>query len=319
MKTIHTLFIVLISIVVILILGPLLIPIQDAGTIDDPRQLAGTDSRFIELDGITVHYLDEGLGENTPVILLHGFGSNTWTWHKVITELAKERRVIAYDWLGFGLTSRPLEENWEGLNPYSTEGQAIQLINLMDHLGIQKAVIIGNSAGALIATETALVYADRVAGLVLVDPALNGVHFPPIVEQFMQTPQMDRLGPLLARQIQNRGDEVIATAWHDPSLITNQDLQMYHLPLEIKGWDKSLWEFTKAHKADVAERLNEISVPVLLITGDDDRIVPTADTLALAAAHPSWQLTIIENSGHLPQEEQSVEFLKVVFRYLDQW
>lgn len=318
MKTIRTFLIILISLIVILVLVPLLIPIQGAGTIDDPRQLAAVDSQFIELNGVTVHFLDEGQGENSPVILLHGFGSNTWTWNKVIPELAKSRRVIAYDWPGFGLTSRPLAKDWGVMNPYSTEGQVDLLINLLDRLGIQKAVLIGNSAGALIATEAALVYPDRVAGLVLVDPALNGIQFSPFVEWLMQTPQMDRIGPILARQIQTRGDEVIATAWHDPTLITDQDMQMYHLPLEIKDWDRSLWEFTKAHKADVTERINEISVPVLLITGDDDRIVPTTGTLALAAAHPSWKLIVVENSGHLPQEERPGDFLDVVTEYLDQ-
>ena len=81
--------------------------------------------------------------------------------------------VIAFDRPAFGLTERPLE--WEGQNPYSPEAQVELVIGLLDHFGVDQAILVGNSAGGTIAMQAALTYPERVSALVLVDPAVyNG-------------------------------------------------------------------------------------------------------------------------------------------------
>jgi pimeloyl-ACP methyl ester carboxylesterase len=294
---------------------PIFIKLSPAGKIKDPRSIGDVDSQFIDLNGVTLHYKKVGNGEPT-LILLHGFGSNLFTWQKVLHPLSTIATVVVYDWIGFGLTTRPLPGTWAGDNPYSTSGQVKALIGLMDALGIAKAILIGNSAGALIASETYFRHPERVTGLILVDPALKGQSYSPVIRWLMCTPQMDRIGPLLSRQILSRGDDFIRTAWHDPSSINKDIMNAYHKPLQMYGWDMGLWEFTKADKVNVLAKAGQFKLPVMIITGSDDRIIPTKNSIELYRWIPGAELTVIELAGHVPQEEQPEEFINAVTSFV---
>jgi len=182
-----------------------------------PRALGDPDSQFIEINGLNVHVKNMGQGE--PVfVLLHGFGASLYSWQAVMEPLSQPGTVIAFDRPAFGLTERPL--SWEGQNPYSPETQVALVIELLDHFGVQQAILVGNSAGGTVAMQMTLAHPERVSALILVDPAVyNGGGAPAWVRPLLATPQMRRLGPLVARQIQARGPELINLAWHDPSLL----------------------------------------------------------------------------------------------------
>jgi pimeloyl-ACP methyl ester carboxylesterase len=133
----------------------------------------------------------------------------------------------------------------------------------------------------------------------------------------LKTPQMQRLGPLFARQIEARGMEFIELAWHDPSKITPDVIESYRKPLRAENWDKALWQMTLAsQESDLPERLNEIRQPTLVITGDEDRIVPTEQSLRLADEFPDADLSVISQCGHLPQEECPDEFMQALTDFL---
>ncbi len=135
----------------------------------------------------------------------------------------------------------------------------------------------------------------------------------------MNTPQMGRLGILIARQLASSGDDIIRTAWHDPSKITPETIAGYHKPLQAENWDRALWEFTTASTPlDLASQLKDIRTRTLIITGDDDRIVPTAQTIELAPLFPNGQWVVIREAGHLPHEEKPDEFMRVVDEFLAQ-
>jgi pimeloyl-ACP methyl ester carboxylesterase len=124
---------------------------------------------------------------------------------------------------------------------------------------------------------------------------------------------MDRLGPLLARTIATRGEAFLKSAYHDPSLVTEEIMVGYKRPLQVENWDQALWAFTKASRPlGLDQKVEQISVPTLVIMGDDDRIVPTEDSLRLAKEIPGARLVVIEACGHLPQEECPGEFLDAV-------
>ena len=128
---------------------------------------------------------------------------------------------------------------------------------------------------------------------------------------------MNHLGPLLARQLQAQGTEFIKTAWHDPSKITPSIFEGYQKPLQIENWDKALWQLTvSSQESGLVERLSEISVPTLVITGDDDRIVPTEQSLRLADELPNAELMVIAKCGHLPHEEKPIEFMQAATEFL---
>jgi pimeloyl-ACP methyl ester carboxylesterase len=303
-------------ILILVLVGPFLVPVPPLENTVPAETLADEDSRFVEVNGVNVHYKTYGQGE--PVfILLHGFGASLFSWHAVTTPLAEFGTVIAYDRPAFGLTERPLE--WEGESPYSQESQVELVIGLMDALDVEQATLIGNSAGGTIAMLTAQKYPQRVQSLILVDPAVYaGGGAPAWIRPLLGTPQMRHIGPLVARQIQSQGVEFIKTAWHDPSKITPEILEGYQKPLQAENWDKALWELTLASReSKLAERLTEFNMPVLVITGDDDRIVPTEQSVRLADEIPNAELVVIEQCGHLPHEEQPEEFLQAVKEFLE--
>ncbi len=301
----------------VLAVGPFLVPIPPLEGTQRPEQLAGPDSRFIEVNGVRLHFLEAGQGEPT-ILLLHGFGASTFSWRNVIEPLSQHNRVIAYDRPAFGLTERPIPGEWQGQNPYSPEAQVDQLFGLMDALGVQRAVLVGNSAGGTVAFNAALIDPERVQSLVLVDAAVYESGRSGLVRLLMRLPQVDHLGPLLARSLAGeQGDRFIQTAWHDPSRVDPSVYAGYRLPLQANNWDRALWEFSKASfPIGLPERLRELRVPVLVLTGDDDRIVPTENSRRLAAELPGARLVVFENCGHLPQEECSQAFLKAVTEFI---
>ena len=299
----------------ILMVGPFLVPVPPLENTVPAEQLTDPDSQFIEVNGLRVHYKIHGQGEPF-FILLHGFGASLFSWHEVTTPLSEFGTVISYDRPAFGLTERPME--WEGESPYSQQSQVELVIGLMDVLNIEGAILVGNSAGGTISMMTALQYPDYVQALILVDPAVfAGGGAPGWIRPILGTPQMDHLGPLVARQIQERGPDLIELAWHDPSRISPGIFEGYKKPLQVENWDKALWYLTtSSQESTLADQLNELTLPILVITGDNDRIVPTEQSIKLAGELPNAILHVIQRCGHVPHEECPDEFMQVVEEFL---
>lgn len=309
-----TLIIITVLLFAILV-GPFLVPVPPLEGTLPPQALADADSQFIEINGLDVHVKTMGQGE--PVfVLLHGFGASLYSWQAVMEPFSQYGMVIAFDRPAFGLTERPL--SWQGQNPYSPKAQVALVIGLLDHFAVQQAILVGNSAGGTISMLTALAHPDRVSALILVDPAVYaGGGAPSWIRPLLGTPQMRHLGPLVVRQIQERGPQLIEQAWHDPSRIPPETLELYKKPLQAENWDKALWEMTLASRASgLAEQLTAFTLPVLVITGDDDRIVPTADSVRLGGELPDASLVVIPQTGHVPHEERPDLFMQAVDTFL---
>ena len=306
---------ILLILLVILLIGPFLVPVPPLENTVSAESLADEDSKFIEVNGVSVHYKTYGEGEPT-FILLHGFGASLFSWREVVEPIAEYGTVIAYDRPAFGLTERPME--WEGESPYSQDSQVELVIGLMDALGIEQATLVGNSAGGTVSMLTALKYPERVTSLILVDPAVYaGGGAPAWIRPLLGTPQFDHLGPLFARQLEAQGTEFLKTAWHDPSKITPEIFEGYQQPLQVENWDKALWELTvSSRESGLAERVSEFDLPILVITGDDDRIVPTEQSLRLAEELPNAELAVIPQCGHVSHEECPTEFMQAVTDFL---
>jgi len=304
-------------VLLLLLIGPFLVPIPPLPGTVPPEQLADPDSRFVEVNGLKVHYKIAGQGQPT-LVLLHGFAASLFSWREVMAPLAQRGTVIAFDRPAFGLTERPLPGEWQGESPYTSEYQARLTVGLLDALGVDKAILVGNSAGGSVSVLTTLRYPERVSALVLVDAAVYSGGSPSLLRPLFQTPQMRHLGPLFVRSIIKWGEDFGRSAWHDPSRLTPQIWEGYKKPLQAQNWDRALWEFTASSQPlHLAEQLAQIRVPALVITGDDDRIVPTAQSVRLAGELPNASLQVIANCGHVPHEECPEPFLRAVNDFLD--
>ena len=320
----------------VLLIGPFLIPIRPLEGTFPAAQLADPDSQFIDVEGLRIHYKATGQGEPTW-ILLHGFAASVFSWREVMGPLAEmgadgaHSTVIAFDRPAFGLTGRPetlrvsrrtVGSHTLGVsqNPYTPEAQVRITVGLMDAVpckaspGIERAILVGHSAGGTVAMLTALAHPDRVQALVLVAPAIYvGGGTPAFLRPLLNTPQMRRIGPLIARGIRRWGTDFARSAWHDPSKISAEVWAGYQKPLQVENWDRALWELTAASRpAGLADRLDQLTMPVLVIAGDDDRVVPTAQSIRLARELPNARLAVIPDCGHIPHEEQPDLFLQAV-------
>jgi pimeloyl-ACP methyl ester carboxylesterase len=293
----------------LLIGGPFLLPLPALEDTVPPRELAQADDRFTVVEGIEVRYRDLGGGGST-FVLFHGFGANALSWEPVVEDLTALGRVIAFDRVGFGLTERPL--SWEGEHPYATVSQADLALGLMDALAVDTATLVGHSAGASVATIIALEHPERVSGLILESPTLDSR--PGAITSFLLgTPQGQRVARFAARRGAQRMNELLASAYHDPARITDETLDGYRQPLRAKNWDTGLARYTAAPRVrGIEARLPDLTVPLLIVTGDDDTWVPTEDTIALAESVPAADLAVLEACGHVAHEECPDRFAEIV-------
>jgi pimeloyl-ACP methyl ester carboxylesterase len=313
--------IVLGSILSLLLVGPFLIPVNSSGTQDNvaaANAQFGDRSKFVTALDHDVHYLSAGdPNSDRLILLLHGFGANVSTWDAVLEELGAAGFVIAYDRAAFGFTERP--ENWSGTNPYSSAGQLEVMQALIDEFGAGKEVVIlGHSAGGNLAAAFAAKHPDQVDQLVLLDPAIyTSGGTPDWLTWIYDIPQLNHVGPALVSSIATSGLDLLDRSYFDKSLVTDELKAKYTAPLSIAGWEKAFWNFNKAPRATgVEQKLLSITMPTLVITGDNDEVVATADSVRLAGELPNAQLVVIENCGHLPNEEKPQEFLTAVAAFL---
>ena len=320
---------VLLVVLLLALAIPFLIPVESSGT-KTYKEAAGAGASFIELSGYEVHYEQtKGFcnpqttnclpGEEPVFILLHGFGSNTYSFEAITPMLSQYGDVVSYDRPAFGFTERPTK--WEGVNPYSSDGQLELLDEMVKSFAeARKVILVGHSAGGAIAAQYALDHPGKVSSLILISPAIgpSSGGLPAWLNWIFYIPQLDRLGPLLVSRIAETGNETIYQSWYDKDKVTEAVIDGYRKPLEIKGWEKAFWEFNRAPRNfDVFDRLDELKLPILLITGDTDIIVATNQTEKLATLLPNTKLVVIPETGHIAHEEKPMETMQAIEDSLD--
>ena len=304
----------------LLLIVPFLVPVETTG-VKTYKEVAGEGATFATAQGIEIFYektdfvcqADKDCSNPPVIFLMHGFGANTFSYREVTKPLSELGDVIAYDRPGFGLTERPT--SWEGENPYGSIGQDLILDELIETFASGRDVIlVGHSAGGTLAAQYVVDNKDAIKGLILISPAiLSTGGTPSWLNWIFSIPQLDHLGPLLVSSIASSGMDLLDESWYNKDLITEEVKAGYREPLSVIGWEEGFWEFNRAPRSfDVRDRLDEITIPTLLITGDTDTVVATKDTEALATMIENSVLFVIPQSGHLAQEETPADTMKAI-------
>ncbi|MEM4769411.1 MAG: alpha/beta hydrolase [Desulfurococcaceae archaeon] len=294
------------------------VPVPEVG--EPVTSIALPDSRFVEVDGVLVHYVDHG-GGDVLFVLLHGFGASAFTWRELIPELSRMGRVVAFDRPGFGLTER-VDPSKLGFNPYHVDGAVRLTCNFVKQVrrNESRLVVIGHSAGGGLALLLPLMCDLNISALVLIAPAWKQLRKQWYEHVLYGTPLADKYGPLLARAMVNRLEEILYRAWYNKSLITPSILEGYKYPLRARNWDKGLYWLMKYREyPDIRDDLSKIKAPVLIIHGVNDEIIPLSSSIELyelLSTHTFTDLVIINECGHLPHEEKPNLVLDVVKRFL---
>jgi pimeloyl-ACP methyl ester carboxylesterase len=271
-------------------------------------------SRFVDVDGIRVHYQEAGDPNAPALVLIHGFASSTLVWSKVFLHLAKSGyRVIAVDLLGYGYSAKP--RNGE----YTIAGQARLLVRLLDHLKIPKAIFIGSSYGGAVAATCALDYSDRVEKLILVGTVNNNRPLRYTLMRVFGSPLFgDVVSPLLIgsrRLLRRRMKRVYDRhAW----VLDERRVEARHLPLRASGTQRAIIRTVRGWDAErISRDAHLISQPTLLLWGENDLEIPLADGERLHAEIPGSRLIVFLNCGHLPHEEYPEAFTNVVIDFCE--
>jgi len=276
------------------------------------ESLADSDSCFIDLDGIKVHYKQYGEGGQV-LIFLHGFAASLFSWQKVLAPLAeKYGRTIAYDRPAFGLTERPITFNRKAENPYGTDGQVEMLKCLMDALDIREAVIVAHSAGGTVGLAFSLKYPRMVSKLILVAPAVYLYSpVPAWARRFLIRKAFRIFGTTLIHPTRYFVRRILSNIIHDPVCVTDEAVDGYEKPFHTINWEAGLWEFSLApHARNLWKHMHELKMPVMVIAGDDDRVIPTRHSRRLAEITPGAKFVLVKGCGHMPQEERPEIFIK---------
>jgi pimeloyl-ACP methyl ester carboxylesterase len=273
------------------------------------------ESRWVDLGG-PVHYVDYGGPEEGPLLLLvHGLGGSLLNWAAIAPPLAQTCRVMAIDLVGFGRT-QPL-----GRSP-SVEHNRDLLIRFIDAVIGHPVILVGNSMGGLISMLVTEERPDLVAGLVLVDPAVPvgpTARPDPLVTMMFgayAVPAVARV--LMARRrsifsAETQAMAVLRLCCVDTTRVPKHVLHQHlELAREREGYPDVDAELVVAGRSLVlvlARRrwlqglMGRVTVPVLLLHGAKDRLVPLAAARAVARSNPMWRFEVAADVGHVPQLE----------------
>ncbi len=257
----------------------------------------------ITLNGVTVPYTDQG--EGLPLVFLHAFPLSLAMWKPQVEALSDTYRVITLDLRGHG-ESEGVLENF-GLDDYADD-----VIALLDHLHIPKAVIIGLSMGGYTAFSIVRRYASRVRALVLADTRAPA-----------DTEEVKDVRMTMADVTKKKGNGAIATLML-PKLLAPSTPQinpgLTSLVREMILAAKPEWIvndlMAMAARPDSSELLSQISCPTLIIIGEEDQATPMVDSQFMADRIPDNTLAVIPKAGHLSNLEHPQLFNEALASFL---
>lgn len=264
--------------------------------------------REIIAAGYRTNVHDHGQG-GFPVMMIHGSGPGVtaWAnWRLVIPELAKNRRVVAPDMLGFGYTERPED------NTYNRERWVAHAIGVMDALDLQQVDLVGNSFGGGLALALAIEYPERVRRLVLMGSV--GVSFPiteALDEVWGYEPSLENMRRLMDVFAFNKGlltDELAEMRYQASIRPGFQESFAAMFPAPRQRWVDNL--------ASVEEDIRALVHETLVIHGREDEVIPLQASLTLADWIDRAQLHVYGRCGHWTQIEHASRFARLVNDFL---
>ena len=243
-------------------------------------------------------------GEGPPVLLIHGFGTNSFTWRHVAPDLARDHKVIAVDLKGFGRSDKPFDER------YAASDQAELLAQLILDRDLHHLTIVGHSFGGGIALLLALEADTRLHGQIAKLVLLDTIAYPqaiPVFFKLLDRPVLSQVGVRMAPpsvQIQM----ALRIAYFDNSKIGADEIEAYAAPMKTAAGKHALIHSARQimppDAEKIAARYSTITLPTLILWCDHDRIVPVEIGIKLAREMPNANFRVIDQCGHMPQEEQ---------------
>jgi pimeloyl-ACP methyl ester carboxylesterase len=298
----------------------LFLQVVDCHTAPTPPATLSQDwgeQKTFDYQGVKINYYEAGQGP--PIILLHGFGACSYTWRHLIPPLAAEHRVFTMDLKGHGLSDKPADGH------YAVSDQADLVADFSRRQDLHDLVIMGNSMGGAVTLMTYLNLREtdpvRIKKLVLID----SVGYPQKMPWFIWMTKIPGLNTMLAKLLPPRFATalVLKKCYYDKDAVTAEQIDTYAYYGSLPGSAAAVTQTAKqlVPKGKDIEALiaqyQTITVPVLVIWGKDDEVVPLEVGMNFKRDLPDAELVILPRCGHIPQEEEPVATRQAIEKFLN--
>ena len=313
MKTFTKLLKVLLyTLATLMIVVCLLYGYKDKSVAELKAKYAPFPSAFLKIDGMDVHYRDEGNpNDSLPIVLIHGTSSSLHTFDAWVSALKGQNRVVRMDIPAFGLTGPFPSHN------YAIDNYVDFIEKFLNARGIKRCILGGNSLGGQIAWQFAVQKSNRVEKLILIDAAGYPIHSTsvPIGFKVARIPIINKLftfitpHPMVKTSVEN--------VYADKTKVTEAIVDRYFdLTLREGNRQALVDRMNIAYDISNVPRIKNILQPTLVLWGEQDGLIPVENAHHFHDDLPNDTMVILKNMGHVPMEENPIESLKPVLAFL---
>ncbi len=271
-------------------------------------------SQYVDLGGgLTVHLRDTGPRDAPAMILVHGSNASLHAWQPWADRLGKRYRMIRFDLPGHGLT---------GASPsgsYSTAAFVDVVERVRAKLGVDRFILAGNSMGGGVAWHYALAHPERVSGLILVDSVGQpepGSQTPPLAFRIARMPVIRNLATIVTPR--SLIADSLPGAYANPKLADAKTVDLYWELLRYPGnREATIERFATASDPATPGQLAKLHLPVLILWGQQDHLIPVSSAHWLNERIPGSQLIVYPDSGHVPMEEVADRSAADVYQFIE--
>lgn len=250
------------------------------------------------------------------MLCLHGLGASTHSWREFREPLSKEHKLILIDFKGFGASPKPKDKH------YAIQEHAELIYQFIQEHDLRNLTLVGNSFGGAVALLVALRLCEAGSGrlerLILIDSGGYNQHLP-LHLKLLRTPILGWLAlhvlpPKISALI------VLKVSYYNPSKITKEQIDAYARPIADRGGRHALLQTAKQiipeNIDELIAKYPKISVSTLILWGRQDKVIPLVIGEMLDKAIPKSRLEVINNCGHVPQEECPEETICYISEFL---
>jgi pimeloyl-ACP methyl ester carboxylesterase len=267
----------------------------------------------VEVNGRRINYVDIGDGDLPPAVFVHGLGGCWQNWLENVPRLAQDRRCLALDLPGFAGSEMPREK-------ITISGYGETVVEFARRVGVdEQADVIGNSMGGFIAAEIGINHADVVRRIVLCSAAgisITNLKRRPVLTSARMLAAVTNI-VIARREAMVKRPELrramLAYIFRHPSLISSDLAYQFTAGTGSPGFLPALDALTDY---DFRDRLGEVKVPVLLVWGREDNLVPVEDADEFERLIPEAEKVILDDTGHVPMLERPETFNNLVVEFL---
>lgn len=256
-------------------------------------------------------------GSGDPILCLHGLGASMFSWRNLIAPLSQTHQLILVDFKGSGKSPKPRDGR------YSIEDKADDIYNLIVTENWTNLTLVGNSLGGAVALMVAMRLGDqqpqRLSKLILIDSAGDQKYVPRhlwLLRSLIGGPIMYLTPSKFAARM------TLRTCYYEGAKASREQVAAYAAPMASKGGRYALLQTARqcipANADELIAKAAHIRVPTLIIWGRQDRVIPLIVGELLSKLIPNSTLKVIEECGHIPQEEKPEETIALITEFLGQ-